>query len=105
MRRLASTLILAALLSGAAFNTWAQITLPQVKIVASTYKYLNAADNKEMNQPVAVSKRFPNWRIAKDTYEVHYYEHKEKADKVFKLLLENGNKRLRVKLDETGVFL
>jgi hypothetical protein len=150
-------------------RSFAQIIVPEVKILASTYKYLNATDNKEMSQPVrmleykaaaydvkksefydddydgyyisfyipngkilaaydkdgkllrtaekfkntklpsavssAVGKRFPNWRIAQDIYEVHYYDHKEKADKVFKLLLENGDKRMKVKLDEKGEFI
>ncbi|MCQ6961570.1 hypothetical protein [Mucilaginibacter aquariorum] len=169
MKRLKFSMLLTALLGGAAFSSRAQIILPEVHIVASTYKYLNAADNKEMAQPVrmlefqaasynvkksefysddydgyyisfyipdgkilaaydkdgkllrtaekfkntklpaavrdAVVQRFPNWHISQDAYEVHYYDHKEKVDKVFKLLLENGDKRLKVKLNEKGEFI
>ena len=147
----------------------AQVILPEVRIVASTYKYLNAADNKEMAQPVkmletktatydvkkseyynddydsyyvsffipdgkilasydkdgkllrtaekfkntklpeavrnAVVKRFPNWAIPEDIYQVHYYGQDEKADKTFKLLLRNGDKRMKVKLNEKGDFI
>ncbi len=150
-------------------QSFAQIILPEVRIIASTYKYLNATDNKEMAQPVrmleykaaaydvkksefydddydgyyisfyipngkilaaydkdgkllrtaekfrntklpaavtgAVAQRFPNWHISQDVYQVHYYDHKEKADKTFKLLLENGDKRMKVKLNEKGEFI
>ena len=139
-------------------ESFAQINLPEVRIVASIYKYLNATDNKEMAQPVkmlelkaaaydvkksefydddydgyyisfyipdgeilaaydkdgkmlrtaekfkntklpaavrdAVTQRFPNWTISEDVYQVHYYDQKEKADKIFKLLFKNGDKRM-----------
>jgi len=150
-------------------ESFAQINLPEVRIVASIYKYLNATDNKEMAQPVkmlelkaaaydvkksefydddydgyyisfyipdgeilaaydkdgkmlrtaekfkntklpaavrdAVTQRFPNWTISEDVYQVHYYDQKEKADKIFKLLLENGDKRMKVKLNDKGQFI
>lgn len=169
MKRFIFATLLATLLISVAFISSAQIILPEVHIVASTYKYLNATDNREMAQPVrmlefqaaaydvkksefysddydgyyitfyipdgkilaaydkdgkllrtaekfkntklpaavrdAVLKRFPNWQITQNTYQVHYYDHKEKADKVFKLLLENGDKRMNVKLDGQGEFL
>ncbi|MCQ6958753.1 hypothetical protein [Mucilaginibacter aquariorum] len=162
-------LIVALLIAITAQCAFAQINLPEVRIVASTYKYLNAADNREMSQPVkmlefkaatydikksefydddydnyyisfyipdgsilaaydkngkllrtaekfkntklpavirdAVTQRFPNWRIAQDIYQVYYYDQKEHADKTFKVLLENGDKRLKVKLNEKGEFL
>jgi hypothetical protein len=142
--------------------------LPEIKIIASTYKYLNAVNNKEMAQPVkllerqaatfdvknseyyqddyetyfisfyipdgsiltaydssgkllriaekfkstklpppisqAVAARFPQWTIAKDAYLVDYLEPKT-AKKVFKLLLENGDKQLRVTLNAKGEFI
>ncbi|QHS57893.1 nicotinate-nucleotide adenylyltransferase [Mucilaginibacter sp. 14171R-50] len=157
------------LIAGPALQVSAQINLPEVRIIASTYKYLNATDNRDMSQPVrmlelkaasydvkksefydddydgyyisfyipdgkilaaydkdgkllrtaekfkntklpsairdAVNQRFPNWRIAEDIYQVYYYDEKEQADKTFKLLLENGNKRLKVKINEKGEFL
>lgn len=169
MKRLKLMLVLAMLLAGIALRSSAQIILPEVKITASTYKYLNATDNKEMAQPIrmlehqaatydvkksefydddyegyyisfyipdgkilaaydrdgkllrtaekfkntklpsavssAIGKRFPNWHIAQDVYQVHYYDHKEKADKVFKVQLENGDKRMKVKLNENGEFI
>lgn len=169
MKRSKFMLGLLIILAGSAIRSSAQINLPEVRIVASTYKYLNAADNKEMAQPVrmleyqaaaydvkksefydddyngyyisfyipngeilaaydkdgkllrtaekfkntklpeavrtAIGKRFPNWRISQDVYHVHYYDKTAKADKVFKVLLENGDKRMKVKLNENGEFI
>jgi hypothetical protein len=51
----------------------------------------------------AVTTRFPNWKISKDAYQVTYYDDKG-ADKKYKLLLENGNKRMKVKVNEKGEF-
>jgi len=169
MKKLKSLLLPALLIAGFATPSSAQINLPEVKIVASRFKYINAADNREMAQPVrmlemqaavysvkkseyyddqydgyyisfyipdgeilavydadgkllrtaekfkntklpaavrdAVNQRFPNWQISQDVYQVHYYDHKEAADKTFKLLLENGDKRMKVKLNEEGKFI
>ena len=169
MKKLKLLFMLAMSIVGFALRSSAQIILPEVKIVASTYKYLNATDNKEMSQPVrmlefqaasydvkksefydddydgyyisffipngkilaaydkngkllrtaekfkntklpaavseAVVQRFPNWTIAQDIYQLNYFDHKEKADKIFKLLLENGDKRMKVKLNEKGEFI
>ncbi|TBN04312.1 nicotinate-nucleotide adenylyltransferase [Hyunsoonleella flava] len=52
----------------------------------------------------AVSKRFPNWDISKHLYVVNYHESKN-IKKLYKLTLENGDKRIKVKVDDTGVFL
>lgn len=169
MKQLKLLLILVILITGTAVRASAQYILPEVKIVASTYKYLNAADNREMGQPVrmlefkaaaynvkksefydddydgyfisfyipdgkilaaydkdgkllrtaekfrntklpvavrdAVTQRFPNWSISQDVYRVDYYDQKETANKTFKLLLENGDKRMKVKLNEKGEFI
>jgi hypothetical protein len=168
MKRLKLATAVAIPLFCAAFTSSAQVDLPEVTIVASKYKYLNAADNKEMGQPVrmleaqaatydikkskfysddyddysvsfyipngkilasydkdgkllrtaekfkntilpaairnAVTQRFPNWSISQDVYQVNYYDHKDKADKLFKLVLVNGDKRMKVKLNEKGEF-
>lgn len=52
MKRLKFLLILVSLITGFAFRSFAQNVLPEVKIVASVYKYLNVAGNREMGQPV-----------------------------------------------------
>ena len=52
----------------------------------------------------AVAERFPGWVVSKDVYAVTYHEEKG-VTKKYKLVLTNGDKKLRVKLDETGNFL
>ncbi|AEV98238.1 nicotinate-nucleotide adenylyltransferase [Niastella koreensis] len=51
----------------------------------------------------AVAKKYPDWRVSKDVYMVTYYDDKG-TDKKYKLLLENGNKRMKVKVNEAGEF-
>lgn len=53
---------------------------------------------------MAVLDRFPGWEITKDVYRVNYHEIKG-AEKTYKLTLENGDKKIRVKIDDRGNFL
>ncbi len=63
---------------------------------------------KDINLPMTVKKavleRFPEWTITKDVYLVNYHEDRG-VNKKYKLKLENGDKILRVKVDEKGGFL
>lgn len=52
----------------------------------------------------AVAERFPNWTIVKDVYRVTYNQVKG-ANKSYKLKLKNGEKTMRVKVDDKGEFL
>jgi hypothetical protein len=52
----------------------------------------------------AVADRFPNWTIVNDVYRVTYNQ-KKGADKSYKLKLKNGDKTMRVKIDDSGQFL
>ncbi len=52
----------------------------------------------------AVLKRYPNWQIVSDVYRVSYTDAKG-AKKTYKLKLKNGDKMLRVKMNEDGEFL
>lgn len=52
----------------------------------------------------AVLDRFPEWTISKDIYRVSYSDQKG-AKKTYKLILKNGDKTLKVKMDEEGKFL
>lgn len=52
----------------------------------------------------AVAERFPNWIIVNDVYKVTYTENKG-ANMTYKLKLKNGDKTMRVKVDDTGEFL
>lgn len=51
----------------------------------------------------AVSERFPGWTLTEDQYKVTYHD-KKGVNKKYKIRLENGDKMLRVKLDEEGNF-
>jgi c-di-GMP-related signal transduction protein len=168
MKQLKLMLGFGVFIFGFAIQTFAQVVLPEVKVVSFNYKYLNAVDNKELAQPVkrlemeaaaydvksseyyeeiydtyfvsfyipegsilaqydkdgnlmrttekfknikiprsvqiAVANKYPQWKIAKDVYLVSYFGPNEEASKRYKLLLENGDKRLRVKTNENGDF-
>jgi hypothetical protein len=74
------------------------------KIIRTAERYKNVALPNEVR--TAVTKRFPGWSIPKDLYLVTYNgENGGKSRKVYKIILENGDKRLRVKTNEKGEFL
>lgn len=52
----------------------------------------------------SVLERFPGWTISDDIYRVSYTDTKG-AKKTYKLTLKNGDKTVKVKMDEDGVFL
>lgn len=161
-------LSLGAFVFGFVLQSFAQIELPEVKVVAVNYKYLNSVDDKEtpvlvkqlqqhvaafdvktaefyedeydtyfvsfyipegkilaaydkdgkllrtaekfsnVKVPSAVSqsvmKKFPGWTIAKDVYLVSFYD-PDGVNKKYKITLEKGNKRMKVKTNEQGVVL
>jgi hypothetical protein len=72
------------------------------KIIRTAERYKNIALPKEVR--TAVTTRFPGWSIPKDIYLVTYST-ENGGNKVYKIVLENGDKRLRVKTNEKGEFL
>lgn len=86
--------------------------IPEGKILAAydrDGKIIRTAERfKDINLPISVKEavldRFPEWTITSDIYLVSYHDEKG-IKKSYKLKLENGDKILRVKLDETGNFL
>ena len=52
----------------------------------------------------AIGEKFPGWKISKDVYRVSYTQ-KKGAVKRYKVLLDNGVEKVRVKVDENGTFL
>lgn len=86
--------------------------IPEGKIVAaydSNGKILRTIERYKdialpMDVSMAVAKRFPGWSITKDVYLINYHEEKG-VNKKFKLTLENGDKRLKVKVDSEGNFM
>jgi hypothetical protein len=63
---------------------------------------------EDVNLPTAVrdavADRFPKWEIVNDVYRVTYNRTKG-ANKSYKIKLKNGDKVMRVKVDDTGEFL
>ena len=86
--------------------------IPDGKIVAAydpNGKILRTIEKfKDIKLPNAVTKalldRFPNWTVASDVYRVTYSEQKG-AKKVYQLKLENGDKIMKIKMNEDGEFL
>jgi hypothetical protein len=86
--------------------------IPEGKIVAaydSNGKILRTIERYKdialpMDITMAVAKRFPGWSITKDVYLINYHESKG-VTKKYKLTLENGDKRLKVKVDSEGNFM
>lgn len=52
----------------------------------------------------SVNKKFPGWTISKDVYKLSYTK-ESGAKKTYKITLDNGIKKLRVKTDEKGNFI
>lgn len=59
--------------------------------------------------PLAVSKaaakEYPGWKITQDAYLVNYHNKLGVTKKEYKLVLEKGNNRIRIKTDENGNIL
>ncbi|SDQ60594.1 nicotinate-nucleotide adenylyltransferase [Flagellimonas zhangzhouensis] len=72
------------------------------KIIRTAERFNNV--NLPLSVKNAVLDRFPGWTITKDSYITHYYD-KKGVTKKYKLKLENGDKVLRVKVDDKGEFL
>ena len=85
--------------------------IPDGKILASYDKdgnLLRTAERyKDIDLPLpvikAIMRRFPRWAIAKNAYLVNYHD-SGKTKMLYKLTLENGDQKIKVKLNEMGVF-
>ena len=73
------------------------------EIVKTIEKFVNIKPPTAVTKSVA--QRFPGWQIYKDSYLVSYHKNKGVTKKQYKLILENGNERIRVKTDENGKFI
>lgn len=74
------------------------------KLIRTAEKFKNIALPESVRK--AVNNRFMGWAISKDVYLVNYVADSEKESrKLYKLLLENGTKRIRVKTNEKGEFI
>ena len=74
------------------------------KLLRTAERYKSVALPQSVKQAVAT--KYPGWSISKDVYLVNYQATEGKATrKLYKLLLENGDKRMRVKVTDKGEFL
>ena len=71
------------------------------KIIRTIEKFENVKLPKAVRESVFT--RYPEWVLTKDIYRVTYHE--DKAKKVYKVILKNGVKTIRVNTDENGDFL
>lgn len=72
------------------------------KVIRTIEKFKNVVLPTDVTK--AVAKRFPGWSISKDVYLIDYKEGKG-TDKKYKLTLENGDQRIKVKSDVDGNFI
>lgn len=72
------------------------------KIIRTIEKFENVKLPESVSN--AILDRFPGWTVNEDVYLVSY--HKDKGvTKTYKVSLVNGDKKLKLKLDEKGNFL
>ncbi len=88
--------------------------IPDGKILAAydkDGKLLRTAEKyKDYGVPLmvkqAVEKKYPQWSISKDVFLVNYYAPAGGVTrKLYKLVLENGDKRMKIKISDFGEFL
>jgi hypothetical protein len=72
------------------------------KIIRTIERFKDVALPNEVR--TALLERFPNWTVSKDIYRVTYSDEKG-AKKIYKLVLVNGDEKMRVKIDHIGTFL
>lgn len=72
------------------------------KLLSTVERFKNVALPQTIAQ--AIVKRFPNWTIPKDFYLVKYRE-QSGSKKLYKITLENGDKRVKIKVNENGEFI
>ncbi|WP_298368090.1 nicotinate-nucleotide adenylyltransferase [uncultured Lutibacter sp.] len=71
-------------------------------IIRTIEKFNDVALPREVIESVA--KQYPNWTFKKDVYLVNYHE-SGNISKKYKIVLENNDKRIRIKVDAEGNFL
>ena len=74
------------------------------KLLRTAERYKSVALPQSVKQ--AVANKYPGWAISKDVYLVNYEATEGGATrKLYKLLLDKGDKRMRVKITDKAEFL
>lgn len=71
-------------------------------IIRTIERFKNVTLPREVIESVA--KKYPNWSFAKDVYLVNYH-HSGTITKKYKITLKNGDKRIKIKVNEYGDFI
>ena len=71
-------------------------------IIRTAEKFRDIALPTHIRQ--AVNNRFPQWEISSTIYLVNYYYNKDVTKKIYKLLLKNGDKLMRIKMSDEKEF-
>lgn len=72
-------------------------------LIRTIEKFKNIKIPKLVRESIA--KRFPYWAMTEHVYKVNFHEQSQVARKQYKVRLENGDKKMNVKLDENGNFM
>lgn len=86
--------------------------IPKGKILATYDEHSHLIRTAERFQDIdlpihikeSIAERFPQWTVSKNVYLVNYYE-PDNIKKMYKITLENGDKRIRIKVDDHGDFI
>ena len=73
------------------------------KLLRTIEKYKDIKLPKDIR--MAIAERFPNWTVVSDVYRVNYHYLNEVTKKLYEVRLENGGKKIKVKLNEKGDFM
>ena len=71
------------------------------KVIRTVEKFKNVKLPSAVD--MAIKERFPKWKVKKDVYLVNYND--GNSTRVYKVVLTNGDKTMRVKLDPMGKYL
>ena len=72
------------------------------KIIRTVERFKDVALPNTVKE--AVLDRFPGWTVTEDVYVVRFHKNKG-VTKTYKLRLENGDQKIKVKVDDNGNFL
>lgn len=65
--------------------------------------YNNAALPKNVLKVIA--DKYPKWGVSEDVYLVTYHQKDGSTSKIYKLVLQDGNKKIRIKVNNQAEFL
>lgn len=94
-------------------NYFLSFYIPEGKILASydaegnILRKIEKLKNTEIPPVVAkaIVDKYPGWTVSENVYLVNFHDEINEVRKEYKILLERGSQRRRVKTDENGNFL